>query len=667
MLDDQALSEDDDRFPVLELPDVVLANVLRWCPPGSIAGFALPLALAQIRLTGSVDPHWLRPLLRVASKCPAVLDHLSRHLRSIEFLDWYNERYPAIMPQLTRLESLEYSGIVSLSHLSALPISLTKLSVKRVDLEGGSLEDFSALLLRLTALEDLDVGRVGFNQDWTLDGMLLQLRRLKLFGLPTDLGTFAPNLETVEGRLYAQYLERLPITLTEMRFVGTLILEGSLLPVARLTGLKDLGLPSGALNVSELPEVLRGLKDLRRLKIGDDLTSDNLPELLDALDNGPKDLDICLHDVILDDSSSAVERLFGQVVEVNYLQADNPASLPWAALTRLTRLVLDVDGSKDAGWVQPLSQLPNLKDLEVWLRDQPPEGFRALTQCTQLLLWNIKSTTNLSCLQHLTRLGECDMENVPVECLGALPDCLTKLHAESTYKSPDLPLGAALQHLTALEDLTIQWSPGEDRVCDLSALSRLTRLALESVPMPLVRLGVLPCLREVWLTEPGALDSGMTEQLGRLPSLRRLIIYLYRKGVCGVDNQPGTWRSQEIGQVPLPANLDPASAIITAGIWGELSGFYFPPYQHYGNVQLTDGTNIAVLDTSAPGTTPTSFESSPDSYDGFISAPAAPSPGAFLPGAILTVAVHQYCEYWRYVSVMVEVNLDVTWSSPTDQ
>ena len=69
MLDDQALSKGGYRFPLLELPDDVLANVLQRCPPGSIAGFPLPLALAQVRVTGSVDPNWVRPLLRVAAKC----------------------------------------------------------------------------------------------------------------------------------------------------------------------------------------------------------------------------------------------------------------------------------------------------------------------------------------------------------------------------------------------------------------------------------------------------------------------------------------------------------------------------------------------------------------------------------------------------------------------
>ena len=656
MLDDQALSKGGYRFPLLELPDVVLANVLQRCPPGSIAGFPLPLALAQVRVTGSVNPHWLRPLLHLASKCPAVLDRLTPHLRSIELLEAQSTNsLIAIAPYLTRLERLSIDQKVSAATLSALPTSLTKLSMREVGLEGASLEDLSSSLLRLTALEELDLGRFVFDEDWRAGGSLPRLRRLKgSWGMPPkDLGTFAPNLEALESESNPQDLDGLPLSLTKLRFLDYWDPEASLLPLTRLAGLKDLGLTPYMDIPEELPELLEALTALTRLEIGHMM--DGLPELLEALKNGSEDLGLCLEEVCLRDESLAVEQLFGHLVEVKHL-TDNPTlnSLPWAALTRLTRLVLDVDGRKDASWVQPLSQLPRLRDLKVRLKSQVPEGFGALTQCTWLHLREI-SYGDPSCLQHLTRLRKCQLSDSTIECLAALPSCLTQLHMSGTHKSPQLPLGAALQLLTALEDLHIKWPEGEDRVCDLSPLKLLTRLALESTPMTMVRFGVLPCLREVRLTDPKGMDSGIGEQLGRLPSLRRLVTCLFREKPCGVGNKPGTWRSQEIGQVLLPANYDPATGTITVEISGELSGNYFPPYQHYGNVQLTDGTNTAVLDTSAPGTTRTDFEAIAGIYKGFISAPAAPSPGAFLPGAVLTVAVHQYCEYWRYIGVTVQV------------
>ena len=646
----------NDCFPLLELPDDVLANLLQRCPPGSIAGFPLPLALARVRVTGSVDPYWLRPLLHLASKCPAVLDRLTPHLKSIELLETQStSSLIDIAAFLTRLERLSIDQKVSTVMVAALPTSLTKLSVWGIDLEVevGSLEDLCASLLRLAALEDLDLGIFSGVDRWDVGGSLPRLRRLEFSCgmLPSDLGTFAPNLEALEAGSNPQELDGLPLSLTKLRFLDYWDPEDSLLPLTRLTGLKDLGFSDDTGIPEELPELLGALTALTQL-VGSQVTNDNLHVLVEALERGPGDLVLCLSGIYL--HASAVERLSRHLVEVESLTTDNPASLPWASLTRLTRLGLEVDGRKDASWIEPLSELPSLTDLEVRLNNQVPAGFGALTQCTKLLLWNIRSTANLCCLQRLTRLRECQLLDSSVECIAALPDSLSNLCTRDMVKSPDLPLGAALQHLTALEDLHIKWPEGEDRVCDLSPLEQLTRLELQSVPMPLVRLGVLPCLREVWLRDPKAMDGGMTEQLGRLPSLRRLVTYLSRSNVCGVGNQPGTWRSQEIGQVPLPANYDPATGMITVEISGMLSGGYFPLYQHYGNVQLTDGTNTAVLDTSATGRTPTDSVVIAGIYNGFISAPAAPSPGAFLPGAVLTAAVHQYCEYWRYIYVAVQ-------------
>ena len=521
----------NDLFPLLELPDVVLANVLQRCPPGSIAGFPLPLALAQVRVKGSVDPYWLRPLVHAASKCPAVLNRVSPHLRSVELLETQStSSLITIAPFLTRLERLSIGQQVSTVTLATLPTGLTKLSVWGVDLEGTSLEDLSASLLRLTALEDLDLGFLSRNDRWTVGGSLPLLWRLKHswpWGmLPRDLGTFAPNLKALEGNLACMELEQLPITLTRLRFVGRWTPEGSLLPLTRLTGLKDLGLGPYMGIPKELPKLLEDLAALTNLKAWSQVTYTyhNLPQLVEALERGPEGLGLCLDEIYLNASSCAVERLFRHLVEVKFLVTDNPASLPWAALTRLTRLVLVVDSSKDASWVQPLSQLPSLKDLEVMLRGQVPAGFGALTQCTKLKLTYIESNANLSCLLQLTRLRECQLEKSPIECLAALPDCLTKLSACDINKSPDLPLGQTLQHLTALKHLEIWCPEGEDQAYDLSPL-RLNSLLLLRAPRPLLRLGPLPCLRSLHLSQCEDTDKPFLQQLGQnAPSLRVLTV-----------------------------------------------------------------------------------------------------------------------------------------------
>ena len=531
----------NDRFPLLELPDVVLANVLQRCPPGSIAGFPLPLALAQVRVTGSVDPHWVRPLLHLAAKCPAVLDRVSMHLKSIALVETQstNPLIP-IAPFLTKLERLSIvprssTNRLSTFQMSALPTCLTKLSVKGVDLKVSSLEDLSASLLRLTALEDLDLGIFSRVDRWAVGGSLPRLRRLEYNWemLPRDLGTFAPNLEALEAKLGPKDLEQLPITLTELRFAGGWSSKVSLLPLTRLTGLKDLCLWYNERIPEELPELIEALTALTQLEVLSHVAEGDLPRLVKALERGPKGLGLCLSQLCLDVSSLAVERLFQQLErlfrQLVHAKIDMRCtylpSLPWAALTRLNRLGLEVDGRKDASWIQPLSQLPSLRELEVKLSGKVPEGFGALAQCTRLELRNIRSTANLFCLQHLTRLQECELADSPVECLAALPDCLTSLHLWGMKQSSDLPLGDALHRLTALEDLHIYWPAGEDRVCDLSPLKRLTNLALIGVPCPLIHLGALPCLRSFHrFTCPG-IDTAFLRQLGeKAPSLRELSV-----------------------------------------------------------------------------------------------------------------------------------------------
>ena len=526
-----------DRFPLFDLPDNVLANVLQRCPPGSIAGFPLPLALAQVRVTGSVDPYWVRALLHLAANCPAVLGHLSRHLRSLDshacnvfdFLeggkrfscltDGGAKALQAVLPQLTRLDHLKCMRNLDLDQLSLLPTGLTQLVADLWVLIGATPYDGSSLL-RLTALEELELHC--FPDAWVGGGSLPRLRRLKCRWSPQDLGTFAPNLEALESSFEAEELEHLPRGLTELKFVELEMQPGSTCSI-RLTQLRDLRLPSNV-GLTEAFDLFGPLKALTSLEI-DTVTNDNLPELVEVLKKGPEGLGLCALSIQLDASSSAVERLFRHLVEVQLLETDNPASLPWAALTRLNRLVLEVDGSKDASWVQPLSQLPGLKELEIRLFNGMPAGFGALNQCTKLRLDGMESTADLSCLQRLTRLQEChfdDSSRLPIECLGVLPDCLTKLHASDTHKSPELPFGAALQHLTALEDLEIRWPEGEDRVCDLSPLKRLTALRLDGVPCPLVRLGSLPCLRSVLLSRCTGVDTSLLLQLENARGLKEL-------------------------------------------------------------------------------------------------------------------------------------------------
>ena len=520
MQDMEILNQEDCFLPLLELPDVVLANVLQRCPPGSIAGFPLPLALAQARVTGSVDPHWLRPLLRLAARSPAVLQRLSQYLRSVELVSGGIEGMDSLLPRLIHLERLmTVARTIPSSFLADLPTGLTRLAVFTGGLEDGRPGALPASLLRLTLLEILDLGHWGAS--WDAEGVTLpRLQRLRCLGkLPSGLDLLAPNLEVLEAANGPGLVALVPGSVTKLRLWG--YVRGPVSPLAALTGLCELALPTDT-DPAELPVLLEALRALTRLEIPDFVTVD--AKLAEALEAANPSLGLRFSGVEVDSRSTPglLQALFSRALEVDLLDADH--RLPWAALTRLARLELRIATGHDASCIQPLSQLPELRDLAITLAGQAPPDLGALTQCTCLHLIDLPGSADLSCLKKLTRTETCSCFGLPVDCLAALPDSLTKLDLSRVQPaSTSMPLGAALQHLTALEHLTVQWPEGEeDRVCDLSPLRRLTSLKLDSVPCPLIRLGPLPCLRSMDLWACRALGDIFLQQLGDLPSMRHL-------------------------------------------------------------------------------------------------------------------------------------------------
>ena len=507
----------DVRFPLLELPDGVLANVLQRCPLGSIAGFPLPLAMAQVRVTGSVDPNWLRPLVHLASKCPAVLDRLTSHLRSIELWHEGTRNLEKLMPQMPRLESLAIRGRIYDPLLPSLPTSLTKLSVQR-DFPGR----FFDALPRLTRLEELELGLWRADANWTSGVSLPWLRRFECAGkVPGDLGLFAPNLESLSGAFGPDALDHLPRTLTQLRFPFDLRFDGRLLPLSRLQALKVLALPSKAA-FTDIPELLAALTALTWLE-----AIQPSVELLDALPSAlagiGRRLDLCVHmDDMMELSLTALQALSPYLAEVTNLRLDDPSSFFWASLTRLTRLGLGIYRPMGGRWIRSLSKLSSLRDLDLELEGRIPAGLDKLTQCSSLSLVDIEKSTNVSCLQGLTRLRHCKCDLVRTKCLANLPDTVVTLDALVYHPSSQYPVSRFLKHLTRLESLVLREA---DQVGNLSSLRRLTALVLMQSETQGVRLGPGPCLREITVAEPGSQRASFVRRLGDLPSLRLLELH----------------------------------------------------------------------------------------------------------------------------------------------
>ena len=448
-----------EALPLLALPDDVLANVLQRCPPGSIAGFPLPLALAQVRLTGSVDPNWMRPLLHLASKCPAVLRWLSPHLRSIKIGRGGVEVLEATVPQLTRLECLECRSRLSPNQL--------------------------ATLLRLTGLEELDLGSTVVNMRG-ISGTLPRLRRLRGRALlETDLVHFAPSLQSLAGASIRD-VSTMPTSLTRLEVS---CFFDSLCPLAHLTGLRELVLHS--VYPENLLADLTDLTALTRLEVhvhtryskdgGTPKAWEREQHLLgvaNALKAAPPGLDICLPPddlsfIETEDGFQAITLLAPHLVDIggiNVTLDDESDPVPWATLTRLTRLGISLYFWDESHWIQPLSQLPSLRDLEVRLEGSAPDGFGALTQCTRLEVQRVNSATDIAWMRQLTRLQCCRMPGPSFNCLAALPDCITQL--ELCSGTADQPFSQVTRHLSALEVLAIRWPRDLGQVCDFSELRR---------------------------------------------------------------------------------------------------------------------------------------------------------------------------------------------------
>ena len=515
------------RFPLLELPDDVLANIFQRCPPGSIAGFPLQLALVQVRLTGSVDPNWAWALTRLAARSPAVRQRLSRHLRSVGPSQTHD--LEVVAPHLTALEELDVGANIPLSLLAELPTSLTKLC--GVNLEGGTHEALCLSLLRLTALEELKLRFICRDDDWDVGGTLPRLRRLALsVSVPNDLALFAPNLEALNARLLPEDLPRLPVGLTSLEVFHEL--EMSLMPLTRLSGLRKLSVSSDFAD-AELEDLFAVLTTLTSLKLQWDFDDDELlseirlEALSEALATLPERLDISIwpNPVIeVNDGFASLQRLSRNLVSIEGFSIHDFESFPSAHLTRLTKLDVGVENAIDPDWVQALSRLPRIVDLDITVEDgQLPAGLQALTQVTRLSLSRIKGTANLSSLKHLTRLQRFSCRESPVQCLAALPDCLTSLKVQSCPGTHEI--NRALERLTALEKLEIGWLKGNSRAMKLPLLPRLTALELRKVPCSLINLGALKqlhCLRKLSLLECKGLDMRFLRQLGGLASLRQL-------------------------------------------------------------------------------------------------------------------------------------------------
>lgn len=526
-------------FPVdsllSRLPDDLLLEILVRTGPVD----TFPLALAKVRLTGSVDPLWARPLLHLASRCPALCQRVIRHVRSLRIPLEPSMDMLSILPLLSRLEQLDSRNI----------------RFPDVDFEAAGLTSLSLCvdnkqpivwLPRLTALEELDLYvsppkplELPGASDQTafqicmpsIDCELPRLRWLSVHGARVDsLDLLAPSLKSLDAALERGHLSSLPTSLTELRLQDPgFMLHGhdeDLASLTRLAELRALSLPRSGYAYYTLQNVFSVLQRLTWLRIADIRAVPQ--EVIATLDRARPDLAVSIGRIEYAGSPQTnLGLLLRHVVEVDSIHPMFSSHVAWHELTRLTRVGL-IEHANGLGrrWFQALRHLTALESVGLKVNKDVSPRVAAMTQCTGLtLLGDRRGKFSTPDLGHFTQLRElCTSgQGLSSDALAALPSSLTLLRTvhKSQGTGPVPPLAQAIQHLTALEDLDLQLDLLAD--WDLSPLQRLTALGL-SLPRSsgrALRMGPMTRLQSLTLHNC-ALDDALLELAAGFAGLRAL-------------------------------------------------------------------------------------------------------------------------------------------------
>lgn len=244
-------------FPLLRLPDVVLADILRRCPAGSIAGFHLPLALEQVRLLGTIDPHWLNQLLRACEKFPKLWEHIGRYFvemnvfgsdTSIEYSNF--EMPSAIEFNLHFMKRLRKLNVSS-HHRYHFPVLQLPSSLTEVKLSGCFLSEEEALhLQQCSELHTLCIGGGFLPCLFSLRRLEVESGSCKLKGL----SNYVPFLESLTigncSQISGLHGSELPATLQTVWIKNNLgdkwdlTLQQTLDVLGKLQHLKTLRIPT---------------------------------------------------------------------------------------------------------------------------------------------------------------------------------------------------------------------------------------------------------------------------------------------------------------------------------------------------------------------------------------------------------------------------------------
>ena len=543
---------------------------MKDCPPGSIPGFDLPLALTQAAASGRVDAHWAKPMLVAAARSPAVLQRLSDSLVSLDLAGVILPEADRVLPRLTRLTSLTYrepgdlDGRLLDAESNRIDLGRLPVSLARLDIEQSVLHWDAPGLARLTALTEFRCSNILVSQ-LPAGCTLPALRAVQgIYG--NELGALraiAPNLADLWvsglGAAHLGDLASLGRSLTSLRLTRQHMWDKSAMDSAdglagtiagSLGGLRRLVIDPQLVSPS-LGRMLAALPQLTWLEVADgQLDRSQLELLASALEGAP-----CRPDVSLRAAAPAAlaSRLSDWVVDLDLDLAEDQAELePLGRLTRLTRLSLGGANSvaEAAAVSGPLAGLEHLELRRCGDGDGALDALGSLSSLTRLELNDVNldrlsgdGLRALSGLHHLSAFVWGIGTRGQPEHLLSLPTTLTLLHVNGDLEAwmgpgrtqgPPLSATDAIRHLGGLRDLRLACTTTRLPAATIDSHPQLTSLVIANAEAP--RLANLPVLRTLQMRNCRGLGSeGIWADIGGLSSLRSLRVLAdpYEKAEAG--------------------------------------------------------------------------------------------------------------------------------------
>ena len=521
------MARPDSRFPLFDLPDSVLSNILQRRSSEDRTGPSLPLSLATARVCGTLDPY-RDPLIRLYRKV-GVVKRVMTGVQDVDLTVYDPGQDPDINAALKAIKGLKgfrCHCFSKPSFNSRVPLASKLTSLKLVHSPALVSVDVSHLRdlvhLDLSGCFNLKALNLGSRPLHQLRVIICQQSREQIGSIPPSvvlhldrLPRLTPNLETLCLSNLAEPTALAPLTalsrLTCLEVLGSKLTRVPALPQLQRLHLGLLWPRPEPLD----PDLLTGLAACTALQEvelkTDELHINALGELVDVLAALPCSPSVDLGCPFLRTHSAtatAISRAAPYILQLDTWSLTE--GFPLAQLTALTRLNESGMGSATKTYLTALSALAgSLKQLSV---------NTVYAAVTEVVFSSLSLLTNLQQLDFPSRYPQ---ERTPP--LAELPTSLTWLELQS-YNGAASSL-TTLSRLSNLRHLHITCSfRREDIETAPLALPHLTYLDIAHLCV--ADYAQLPALRELRLFPANAAQLTTAVSQLRQGRIRKLHLRL---------------------------------------------------------------------------------------------------------------------------------------------